>query len=167
MILGIDGSLSSTGWCVRDDDKIINGGKITTKKNPKINEFEDEDNRIVFICVNILEICKKYNIDNVCMEGQFISAIQSKKTAMQLSRLRGGITTLLKVNGKNIKYRQPSEVKKLITGRGNATKEEVAEAIIRIYENSPFVQNLGPFNDRQCKDKNSDIYDSIAIATCY
>jgi crossover junction endodeoxyribonuclease RuvC len=182
MILGIDGSLSSTGWCVHDGNTVIAVGKIVTKnkavtkKNSKkeiVKEYteqekqEEEDRRIMSICEALIGIGGKYNIDAISMEGQFVGGIESKKTALQLSRLRGAIMIMFKLNNIPIKYISPPTVKKIITGKGNCDKEVVANMIITMYHNNPIVKNIGPFIDKQCKDKTSDIYDAIGIAASY
>ena len=62
----------------------------------------------------------------------------------------------------------PSEWKKAIVGKGNATKEEVADYIRYIaYPHDSRVVELGEFNDRQCKAKNSDMYDAISIGLAH
>ena len=60
-----------------------------------------------------------------------------------------------------------TEIKQEIAKQKPATKEEVAEYVRLFYINNSMVQALGEFNDRQCKDKNSDIYDAISIGLAY
>lgn len=172
MILALDPSLSSTGYAVLDYDyNLIDCGKITTKKGkiPKgdrIADLEDEDNRIYTI-VNGIEkqVLSKVEIDVVVAEAQFGG--NNIKTAMQLSRVRGAFIYLFKSKGLKQNYQEPSLVRKNLMGKGNASKEEVAEFIREFYKDNAMVEALGEFNDRPNKNKNSDIYDAIGIGIAY
>lgn len=188
MVLALDASLSSTGFAVvRNDFALFEFGKITTKKQvvkkkkeetttkkkakprktleERIAEQVDEDNRIFYISSNIMELFDKYKIDAVTMEGQF--AYQNVKTALQLSRLRGALMMACKLKGVSLEYPEPSVIREQLMGNGDATKEEVADYIIEMYKDNENVKALGPFNDKQNKGKNSDIYDAIADGVAY
>lgn len=166
MVLALDASISSTGFAVVDyDNTLLDCGKITTKKNKKVDNDIDDDNRIVIIANAISELFKKYNMKEVSMENQFVR--NNIKTAMQLSRLRGALMMICKLNGATLYYPTPSQIRSDLMNNGSATKEEVAEYVRLFYINNSMVQALGEFNDRQCKDKNSDIYDAISIGLAY
>ena len=60
----------------------------------------------------------------------------------------------------------PTEIRKILLNKGNAKKEEVAKKIQEIYKDNPNV-NLGEFNDKSNKKKNSDMYDAISIGVSY
>lgn len=190
VVLALDASLSSTGFAVvRNDLALLEFGKLTTKKltTPKKKVVEvdkgkkkakikktkeerfadqvDEDNRIFYIASNIMELFDKYEIHAVTMEGQF--AYVNIKTALQLSRLRGALTMACKLKGAIVEYPEPSVIREDLMGNGSASKEEVAAYIIDMYKDDMNVINLGEFNDRTCKDKNSDIYDAIADGVAY
>lgn len=157
MFLGIDASISSTGFAViNNKGSIVECGKITTK--PK----ENEDDRVYKITMQILNLLEKYDIKSTILESQFFS--RNVKTTMQLSRLRGAITFVVKYKGIDIKHKTPSEVRKDLMGDGSAGKEEVAFWLRDFYKDNKIMNELGEFCDRQCKAKNSDIYDAIAIA---
>lgn len=159
-ILSIDASLSSTGYAVFSDTDVIEVDKITTKANKMV-----EHDRIIFITNTLISVVKKYNIKNAAMEDQFTG--KNLKTSMQLSRLRGAIDYALRTNGVNVEYLSPVTVKQITSGKGNNSKEEVAISILRLYPNNDIVQSLGEFNDKQNKNKNSDMYDAIGIGYTY
>lgn len=166
MVLALDASISSTGFAIVDfDNTLLEFGKITTKKSKNIDNDMDNDNRIVIIANAISELFKKYTITEVSMENQFVR--NNIKTAMQLSRLRGALMMVCKLNGAVLSYPTPSQIRNNLMSNGSATKEEVAEYVRAFYLNDSRVQALGEFNDRQCKDKNSDIYDAISIALAH
>lgn len=159
MILGIDASLTSTGYCVMQEDgeKLLEIGKITP--HPK---KLTEEQRIFEIANTIDNLIQKYNIDKVAIEAQFLH--KNPKTSMQLSRLRGALGYVTTLHNCSIENLPPSTVRKLIMENGSAAKEEVAEFIKERYKTDTNVIDLGDFCDRNCKAKNSDIYDAIAIA---
>lgn len=167
--LGIDPSLTSTGWTVRESGNVIGLGKITTSRNSKIEQIIDEDNRVNYICDELLSIAKAYNISQVKMENQFINKGKGNKNTiggvLGIIKLKGAIVRTFNFMRCNIIYHEPSVVKKSITGKGNAKKEEVADMIIKVFANNDLVQGIGPFDDGNSKKtKTSDIYDAIAIA---
>lgn len=168
MVLGIDASISSTGYAVVADDEFdtaIEFGKLTTKKNNSIDKYIDEDNRVFYITNALAEIIDRNNIKSACMEAQFLG--RNAKTALQLSRLRGAIMYMLKSKGVEIEYLTPSEIRKLLLNNGSATKEEVADYVRKYYKDNQSIQDLGEFNDKPNKNKNSDIYDALSIGLAH
>lgn len=160
MVLALDASISSTGYAILDDSNIlIEFDKITTK--PK----EEEGDRIFKITIKIKNMIEHHKIDTVILEDQFLG--RNVKTAMQLSRLRGAIMFVCKLCNANLIFLMPSEVRKFLMNNGSASKEEVADFVKHFYTSNKDVQALGDFNDRQCKAKNSDIYDAISIGLAY
>ena len=160
MILALDASISSTGYAVINSDKaLVEFNKITTKSK------EAEDDRIFKISNKVKELIETYNINTVVMEAQFLG--RNVRTAMQLSRLRGAIIFVCKLLQVDLIHLMPSEIRKFLFNNGSASKEEVANFIKGFYINDENVQALGEFNDRQCKAKNSDIYDAISIALAF
>ncbi len=158
-VMGLDPSISSTGWAVKIDGDIVDLGRITTTNK------SEEDERIFQIAVQILQKAREHKIDAVIMESQFV--YRNAKTALQLSRLRGGIVVLLKMANISVKYISPSEIKQAVTGNGKAEKEDVAATLLVIYKDNEKVQNIGLFSDKSNKQKTSDIYDAVAAAYSY
>lgn len=162
MILSLDASLSSTGYCVmkNNNEDILTLGKIVTKKGK-----QTEEERVYTIVSTIEGIVKEYGVTKVAIENQFLH--KNPKTTMQLSRLRGALVYMLMANNCIIEHIQPSSVRKLMMDNGSASKEEVASFIQEKYKEENKVIELGEFCDRNCKAKNSDIYDAIAIALAF
>lgn len=168
MILALDASISSTGYAIVDyDNTLIDFGKLTTKKDKNAtNSNLDDDRRIYYIASEIGKLFSKHTITAVSMEAQFLG--KNVKTAMQLSRLRGALMMICKLNGIDIKYPTPGEIRVSLMGKGNATKEEVADYIrFTVYPDDIRIQNLGELNDKPNKAKNSDMYDAIAIGLAH
>jgi Holliday junction resolvasome RuvABC endonuclease subunit len=93
--------------------------------------------------------------------------MKNVKTALQLSRLRGALMMVSRIKGVELEYPEPSVIRERLMDKGDATKEEVAAYIQELYSDNENVQQLGPFNDNNNKDKNSDIYDAISIGVAY
>lgn len=159
-ILSLDASISSTGYSVVDKTTkdVIECGKITTK--PKNLDSQ----RFLQICNKCEEIIIKHNIYEVVIEGQYVH--KNKKTALKLASLLGALIVKFRKLGCEIYKIQPSQVRSLLL-HGDSSKEEMANFIINFYPDNPLVKALGVFNDRNCKAKNSDIYDAISIALAY
>lgn len=160
MILAIDPSLSSTGFCVMTRQReIITLGKIVTTN-------KDTESKRIFTIANCLDnLIEQHKIEHVVLEGQFLH--RNAKTLMQLSRLRGAIAYIIESNEIEATHLQPSEVRLKVMGSGKADKEEVATFIQEQYVGNSLIGELIPFCDRNCKAKNSDIYDAISIGLAY
>lgn len=161
-IISIDPSLSSTGFAVLNERNkdIIMVDKITTTNK------KAEEERIYEIASTLGDVCKTFQIKTAVSESQFYR--RNIKTALQLSRLRGAITYALKSNNieKEI-HMEPATIRKFFMDNSKAKKEDIAFEIQRLYIDNEFVKNLGEFNDKPCKNKNSDMYDAISIGVAY
>lgn len=159
-VLGIDASLTSTGWSIIDREtlNVVDVGRIQTS-----TKMGDDDERIAFIIDSLLEIKEKYRVTDVGLEDGFVQ--RNKRVGLVLAKLRGGVTFVLRVTGATVCSMQPSEVKLhfMGEGKGNTKKEEVAQVILEHYPENQLVQGLGEFDDSQSKKKNSDMYDAISI----
>lgn len=163
-VLSLDQSLTTTGYSVGflKDNKleISEIGKICTSKKKDGEEIV----RRGIIADSISNIIKKNNIKIVLMEDIYGS--KNVKTLITLARLSGRIEECLIALGCEVLYMKTSSVRsKLINGK--CSKEDIANFIIDNFKENKKIRELGVFNDRQCKGKNSDIYDSIANLISY
>lgn len=157
IILGIDASIKSSGLAILDGET---GEIIAYDRLPiKTKDFNgDENKKIQYIAHTCLELCKAYNVTHISIEDNYIGKHQG--TGKTLAKLQGGIITLLLENGYNLIYTySPSQWRKIVTGTGKS--KEGAFKWLR-----KNVIDLGEYNDRDNKDKNSDLMDSIGIALC-
>lgn len=176
----VDLAISCTGVSIFKKEKPFKTNHLLhyTKIHTDIGQIkkESEEIRIAYICDKIIELCYNFKCKELVLEDQFINAITSKKTAMQLSRVRGALVYALTKNNIKVIYRNNKKIKKEICeiagidsdgqAKGNA-KEIIYKAIMEIYKNNEYVLKLGPLNNKSNKSKNSDIYDSIALGTIY
>lgn len=158
MVLGIDASMSSSGYSIVTQDKeVVKYGKIITKKE----DFKDDVERLTYICNTLEDIIKPYNIKLCILEDSI--PVRNSKSVLQLNILKGMIIRTLQKNGINTKLIYPSSVKKMVTGDGRATKGQIAKSIqINLID-------IGEYSDKQTKnkEKTSDIYDSLALVLAY
>lgn len=154
-ILGLDLSLSSSGRCIFSNNKVIAYGKITTKKQ----DFENDLDRFKYIADEVQEIINKHEIDFAVIEDSVPA--KKSRSVMQLNIIKGEVIRTLTLNLIPVGLLYPSTVKKLVTGNGKSSKEEVAQYIRENYI------DCGEYNDKPSKSKTSDIYDAIAIAIAW
>lgn len=170
-LLTLDLSISSTGFCIVNNDKILKCGRIVTEgkilssKSKKHLEYEyfyanpNEDNRIYYIASTINELIKQYNIDTICIENQYIG--RNPKTGLTLSKAKGSVVYVGLDNNVDIHYLQPTKIRKLLNNKGGSDKELISLYIRRNYI------DIGEFSDKTGKSKTSDIYDAIGVAIAF
>lgn len=172
VICSVDLSMSTTGLSIYDTNvnNIIFYSKISTKygKISKCSEIE----KVIYVVDSVLDIAKKYNTDVLVAEDIFIGYVTSKKTAILLAKLRGALEYACNKNKIEFDSISNSNIKKTICSIANIktnskSKEDVALAVNTIFSDNSYVQEIGPYCDKQTKSKTSDIYDAIALAVVY
>jgi crossover junction endodeoxyribonuclease RuvC len=160
MIMGIDPSVSSSGYAITNGKKVISVGTIKTSK-----EMPEEE-RLGFLYDEMEKIILDYGINVIIIEDQFVG--KNAKTSLYLARARGVMMLLCYKRKVKIKLYSPTEVKKCLTGKGNASKEEVQTKAIEEYKDSDVV--VEAFKEgfiKSGKRKNDDISDALAIIKTY
>lgn len=161
-ILSIDPALSTTGYSVLD----FNTSELILANKFRTSNKNSDDFRMNEIITKLFSVAAQYPITNIVLEDGFGGPNQ--KTALQLANLRGGIIGVFQFNRYLVYHMQPSEVRKKLGCGGSAKKDQVAQKVIEIYgENHPIIQQIGPYSDKQNKDKTSDIYDAISIGLAF
>ena len=155
IILGLDLSLSSTGWnLITHENTVLGYDKICTnaKKN---TEFE----RIYIIANEIRELIEVNSVDVVVAENQFFGG--NARTGLTLSKLMGAIIYVCMESEVKIELLTPTQARKLLSGDGKLKKEQIANFIRENYI------DLGEFSDKAGKGKNSDLYDSLVVSLAW
>lgn len=160
-VLGIDPSVACSGYALVDKfDNIIDVGTIVT--SPK----DEEPKRLDRIYWEIKAMCETYKPSIVVLEDQFVG--KNPKTSLYLARARGVAMLACYHAGIDVHLFTPSEIKKAMTGKGNAKKELVQQAAVEYYKDNPIIQEL--FADgikKSGKKKNDDISDALAAVYTY
>lgn len=148
-ILGLDPSLSSTGWGVVEVEsnrvKYVADGFIPTNAQKSIEQRLKEINDA------LREVIETYHPDEAAIEQVFLNANPS--STMRLCMARGVVIMTPAQYGLSVTEYEPNKVKKAIVGVGRAEKTQV-EAMVKV---------LLP----GCKPKNNDSSDALAIALCH
>jgi crossover junction endodeoxyribonuclease RuvC len=149
-VLGIDPSLSSTGFGIVEDE----GGRLApvaygvikpTGKFPlhlKLAEIKTE----------IETIIRSYGPAEVAVENPFYA--QNMKTALLLGQVRGAVLVAVAGTGCALAEYSALEIKKAVTGYGQADKEQVLTMVRAL---------LGLEDDRIPLDAS----DALATAICH
>ncbi|MCM8804176.1 MAG: crossover junction endodeoxyribonuclease RuvC [Candidatus Omnitrophica bacterium] len=116
--IGIDPGINKLGYGIIEENfKVIDVGTIYPPF--KLN-YED---KIKYILKNYELLIEKYNPDFVSIEEIYVA--KNVQIALKIGIIIGGI--ICKSISYNIKFYliPPSEIKKMVTGKGQATKEQV------------------------------------------
>ncbi|BEJ58137.1 crossover junction endodeoxyribonuclease RuvC [Campylobacter jejuni] len=145
-ILGIDPGSRNCGYAIIEADKgkniLIEAGLIKIK--PSTLQYQ-----ITELCEGLDLIFKNHSFDEVAIEDIFFA--YNPKTVLKLAQFRGALSLkILQIHGDFVEY-TPLQVKKAVTGKAKATKEQVAFMVKRLLGLSKDIKPL-------------DITDAIAVA---
>ncbi len=145
-ILGIDPGSKFCGYCILESvngkNSLIEAGLIKIK--PSTLQYQ-----ITELCEGLDLIFKNHSFDEVAVEDIFFA--YNPKTVLKLAQFRGALSLkLLQIHGEFSEY-TPLQVKKSVTGKAKASKEQVAFMVKKLLGIN---KDIKPF----------DITDAIAIA---
>lgn len=149
-IIGIDPGYAIVGFGIIEYEnskfKTIDYGAITTPAGMDFNK------RLKIIYEDLCELLDTYKPENLAIEKLYFQ--NNQKTAIDVAEARGVI--LLSAIQRNLLIREytPLEVKKSITGYGQAVKKQVQEMTKRVLHLHEI-------------PKPDDTADALAIAVCH
>ena len=120
-IIGLDLSLTCTGYCLLDANNFTTG-RIKTK-------LKDID-RLIYIVDNIREIIYAPPTHHTLAVIEGYSYASNSNTAYQIGELGGAIRVLLFQNNIDFIIIAPKSLKKFATGNGNAKKNDMLNAFM-------------------------------------
>ncbi|PEM08524.1 crossover junction endodeoxyribonuclease RuvC [Bacillus wiedmannii] len=136
--LGMDLSLSSPAFCVADitDGRI----KVLHLSHVKTTSRDSHGKRLMKIGNHLRAILKKYPIDEVIREKGFS---RHATTTQALFKVVGisDIVVFSAIGYENIHEIPPTTIKRVLTGSGKASKEEVAAAVLNHIPGIEFVND--------------------------
>lgn len=148
-IMGIDPGLVATGYGVieadQDGQQFVAGGLIRTRK-------EDLAKRLERIFSQISEVLTQYQPEVVALE-EIYSKYDHPRTAILMGHARGVICLSAAKMGIPLVGYAASQVKRALTGNGNASKEQVQAAVMAILGLSEPLEE--------------DVSDALALAVCH
>ena len=148
-ILGLDPSLSSTGWGIVEVEnnrlRYVADGFIKT--DPKLPIYD----RLAVIHRALNEVIETYHPQEAAIEQVFLN--ENPTSTIKLGMARGVVILAPALFGIPVCEYEPTKVKKAVVGVGRAEKSQV-ETTVKI---------LLP----GCKPKNNDSSDALAMAICH
>ena len=148
-ILGLDPSLSSTGWGIVEVEnnkmKYVADGFIKTDTKLPIAE------RLATIHRTLNQVIETYHPNEAAIEQVFLN--DNPTSTIKLGMARGVVILAPALYDISVTEYEPNKVKKAVVGVGKAAKEQV-ETMVKV---------LLP----GCKPKNNDSSDALAIAIAH
>lgn len=145
-IIGLDPSLSSTGWGIIEVNgnrlQYVADGFIPTDAKTPIEQ------RLNIIFRTLSEVISTYQPQEAAIEKTFLN--QNPESSLKLSMARGAVVLVAGYHNIPLYEFEPNKVKKALVGVGHADKKQV-ETMIKI---------LLP----GCQPKNNDSSDALAMA---
>lgn len=145
-ILGIDPGSRNLGYAILDVNnnqmKLIEAGIIKIKQSTL-------QQQIVELVEGLDLILKNQQIDEVAIEDIFFAF--NPKTVLKLAQFRGALSLKILQELGNFYEYTPLQVKKALTGKAKATKEQVAFMVKKLLNLKQEIKSL-------------DITDAIAVA---
>ncbi|MBN1309341.1 MAG: crossover junction endodeoxyribonuclease RuvC [Chitinispirillaceae bacterium] len=149
IIFGIDPGTAITGFGVIRAEKSavvwIDSGVITTRPSLLLAD------RLELIYDSLTDKIRKHAPVRVCIEEAFYG--KNVHTTLVLGHSRGVAMLAAKKAGAVVAGYSPRQIKKAVTGNGNAAKEQVAYMVKML---------LSPPE----KHAQTDAYDALAVALC-
>ena len=148
-ILGLDPSLSSTGWGIVEVEnnrlRYVADGFIKT--DPKLPIYD----RLAVIHRALNEVIETYHPQEAAIEQVFLN--ENPTSTIKLGMARGVVILAPALFGIPVCEYEPTKVKKAVVGVGRAEKSQV-ETMVKIILPG-------------CKPKNNDTSDDLAMAICH
>ncbi len=148
-IMGLDPSLSSTGWGIIEVEnnrlRYVADGFIPTSPKMPIAE------RLAIIHKTLAEVIALYRPDEAAIEQVFLN--DNPTSTIKLGMARGVVILAPALAGIPVTEYEPNKIKKAVVGVGKADKHQV-ETMVKI---------LLP----GCKPKNNDSSDALSMAICH
>ena len=145
-ILGIDPGTRNCGYAIVEK---VGNKKILIEAGLIKIKLDSLQYQITQLCEGLDLIFKTYKIDEVAIEDIFYA--HNPKTVLKLAQFRGALSLkILQIHGEFSEY-TPLQIKKAVTGKAKAAKEQVAFMVKKMLGISKEIKPL-------------DITDAIAIA---
>ncbi len=148
-ILGLDPSLSSTGWGIIEVEnnriRYVADGFIKTEPKTALTD------RLSTIYKTLCDVIEAYKPDEAAIEQVFLNS--NAVSTIKLGQARGVVILAPATYHIPLTEYEPNQIKKAVVGVGHAEKHQV-ETMIKV---------LLP----GCRPKNNDSADALAAAICH
>lgn len=124
--LGIDPGLNRTGYALLEWSSrgpvLREGGLIRSTRGGSLSD------RVHEIAVGLREVLEEFQPQVLAIE-QVFSLVRNPKSALLMAHARGAILATTVECGVPIAHYTPTQIKRLLTGSGKASKDQVQRAI--------------------------------------
>jgi len=130
MILSLDVGFKNTGWVIFHNKELKGLGIIQTEKADKkgVRIADDNSDRAQLIGKELNNIINAYKVEGII--GELPSGgSQNAKASNQMGIATGVVSTVVVLKELPCEWCTPTDVKKVVTGKRSATKDEIMENI--------------------------------------
>ncbi len=149
-IMGIDPGTNFMGYGVIKIEK--GKASLITYGTIKLNATSDPYEKLKAIFVQVGVIIEEFRPDEIALEAPFYGV--NPQSMLKLGRAQGVAMAAALSRSIDVFEYAPTEVKQAISGRGRASKEQVADMICRLLEIDENFEKL-------------DATDALAVAMCH
>ena len=146
MLLCLDIGFRNTGWVVFDKGKARVWGCIRTQKTKVKTDRVSDDNAY---CAGVIaRELKRVVEDNKCdaVIGELpTSGSISSRPAHQMGIALGIVAGFVEVMGLPVEWVTPTDVKKAVTGKRNASKDEIMDRVRKKFSDCNFMKTKAEF----------------------
>ncbi len=149
-LMGIDPGTNFMGYGIIK----IEAGKarLITYGTIRLDSTSDPYEKLKAIFVQIGVIIEEFRPDEIALEAPFFGV--NAQSMLKLGRAQGVAMSAALSRGIDVFEYAPTAIKQSITGRGRASKEQVADMVCRILEIEENIEKL-------------DATDALAVAMCH
>jgi crossover junction endodeoxyribonuclease RuvC len=149
IILGIDPGTRIMGYAVLVADK---KPRLLTLGTLSLEKIEDHPSRLYKIFERITQLAEGYHPTVLAIEAPFFG--KNVKSMLMLGRAQGVAISAAVYKGMAVYEYSPRKIKQAVTGRGNASKEQVASLLSHIFGHDLTGEKL-------------DATDALSVALCH
>lgn len=147
VVLAMDLASFHSGWALFQGKKLIASGSIFSKASASMQA------RAIHLYDSLEKLLDEYKPQHFVIEDQFLNPIfKNAMTLKTLSKFAGIALLCSARRDLEMQVLSPTEIKKEMTGKGNAKKEDVIAAVLAQYDFTT---------------TNDNIADAIAVGTAY
>jgi crossover junction endodeoxyribonuclease RuvC len=133
-IIGIDPSLTQTGYAVIENLSYVVSGVIKTYPSQKIED------RLRNIYDTLHAVMQQHKPDLVCLEEVFVN--KNGQSTLKLAMARGITLLIPAMFNTPVREYSPNTIKKAVFGHGHTDKEQIQVMLRLCIKNCPHTLNL-------------------------
>lgn len=131
-VLCLDPSLRAFGWAVIENNDLIDGGCIVTKKAKGMKVSDADTEALSQIAKTLKAILEKYPCEKIVFENSVGS--KSSRANQALGYVKGLVIAACIFYGSDFTAIKSKSIKKHLTTNNNATKDEVLFKVKEIFK---------------------------------